>query len=153
MSLLLGRGGLLHRVGPVILLGTPADNPIIKFLAEQHFLAYETDALKFPGAGRGLVTWQRDGVGRGQESIALIAKSKKQEQAALTPLAVQLAAYEALSKLGGSGTTLFLDTSPRPSEQARRMAEAMGARYVALPRTDAQGIHATVAASLTRPTA
>lgn len=62
-----------------------------------------------------------------------------------------LASAQALRAVGG--TTLFLDTSPRPSEQARRLAEAMGARYVALPRTDAQGIHATVAASLTRPTA
>lgn len=62
-----------------------------------------------------------------------------------------LTSAQALRAVGG--TTLFLDTSPRPSEQARRMAEAMGARYVALPRTDAQGIHATVSASLMRPTA
>jgi hypothetical protein len=58
--------------GPVILLGTPEDNPIIKFLLEQRFLPYKPDA-DFPGAGRGLVAWQRDGVGRGQESVTLIA--------------------------------------------------------------------------------
>jgi magnesium chelatase subunit D len=62
-----------------------------------------------------------------------------------------LTSAQALRALGG--TTLFLDTSPRPAEQARRMAEAMGARYVALPRTDAQGIHATVSAALPRGTA
>lgn len=42
------------------------------------------------------------------EAIALLAKAKKQEQAAITPLAVQLAAYEALGKLGGNGTTILL---------------------------------------------
>ena len=42
------------------------------------------------------------------DSIMLIAKAKKQEQAAITPLAVQLAAYEALGKLGGNGTTILL---------------------------------------------
>lgn len=59
-----------------------------------------------------------------------------------------LASAATLRALGG--TTLFLDTSPRPSDQARRMADAMGARYVALPRTDAQGIHATVTSVLPR---
>jgi magnesium chelatase subunit D len=43
------------------------------------------------------------------------------------------------------GTTLLIDTSPRPSPQAQEVAEAMGARYVALPRTDARSIHAAVA--------
>lgn len=47
-----------------------------------------------------------------------------------------------------NGTTLFIDTSPRPAEQAQRMAAAMGARYVALPRCDAKGIHAAVNALL-----
>lgn len=42
------------------------------------------------------------------------------------------------------GTTLLIDTSPRPSPQAQEVAEAMGARYVALPRTDARSIHAAV---------
>ncbi len=42
------------------------------------------------------------------DSIMMIAKAKKQEQAALTPLAVQLAGYEALGKLGGNGTTILL---------------------------------------------
>lgn len=36
--------------------------------------------------------------------------------------------------------TLFLDTSPRPRDAARLLAEAMGARYLPLPYLDAAGI-------------
>lgn len=56
------------------------------------------------------------------------------------------ASAQALRALGG--TTLLIDTSPRPAPQAQRLAEAMGARYVALPRTDAAGIHQAVRAAL-----
>jgi hypothetical protein len=59
--------------GPVILLGNPQDHPMIDYLSRQKFLPYATRAGDFPGVGRGLVAWQRDGVGRGQESITLIA--------------------------------------------------------------------------------
>jgi hypothetical protein len=59
--------------GPVILLGTPEDNALIKFLATERFLPYRPDRADFPGPGRGLLAWQRDGVGRGQESVTLIA--------------------------------------------------------------------------------
>ncbi|MBI2190539.1 MAG: hypothetical protein HYU36_00975 [Planctomycetes bacterium] len=59
--------------GPVILLGNSDDHPMIKFLADQKFLPYMPDRNSFPGAGRGLIAWQRDGVGRGQESVTLIA--------------------------------------------------------------------------------
>src|SRR5687767_1911206 len=58
--------------GPVILLGNEADNPIIAFLQKEKFLPYPVTA-DFPGRGRGLVAWQRDGVGKGQESVTLIA--------------------------------------------------------------------------------
>ena len=47
---------------------------------------------------------------------------------------------------GLEGTVLLIDTAPRPGAQAQEVAAAMGARYVALPRTDAQSIHAAVAA-------
>lgn len=56
------------------------------------------------------------------------------------------ASAQALRTLGG--TVLLIDTSPRPAPQAQRLAEAMGARYVALPRTDAAGIHQAVRAAL-----
>ena len=62
-----------------------------------------------------------------------------------------VASAHALRGLGA--TTVLIDTSPRPAETAQRMAEAMGARYVALPRTDAQGIHAAVAAAMPRASA
>ncbi|MGA2030697.1 MAG: hypothetical protein ABSG68_00440 [Thermoguttaceae bacterium] len=58
--------------GAVILLGTPEDNPLIRFLAQERFLPYAADK-DFPGPGRGYVAWQRDGIGPGQESLALIA--------------------------------------------------------------------------------
>ncbi len=58
--------------GPVILLGTPEDNPLIKFLADQKFLPYAPKTGEFPGAGRGYLAWQRDGIGKGQESITVI---------------------------------------------------------------------------------
>lgn len=47
-----------------------------------------------------------------------------------------------------AGTTLFIDTSTRPAPQAQAMAQLLGARYVALPRTDARGIHAAVSAAM-----
>jgi hypothetical protein len=55
--------------GPVILLGNEADNPIVKFLLDQRFLPYKCDPFAFPGPGRGYLAWQRDGVGKGQDSI------------------------------------------------------------------------------------
>lgn len=48
---------------------------------------------------------------------------------------------------GLEGQVLLIDTSPRPSPQAQEVATAMGARYVALPRTDARSIHAAVTAA------
>ncbi len=58
--------------GPVILLGTPQDNPLLDYLNKRNFLPYTPDA-DFPGRGNGLLAWQIDGIGTGQESIALIA--------------------------------------------------------------------------------
>ena len=59
--------------GPVVLLGTPEDNPLVQFVEKHKFLPYPVDADNFPGRGRGMLAWQRDAVGAGQESIALIA--------------------------------------------------------------------------------
>lgn len=58
---------------PAILLGTPEDNPLIKFLLEQRFLPYRPDQAEMPGPRRGYIAWQREGLGVNQESIALIA--------------------------------------------------------------------------------
>lgn len=59
--------------GPVILLGTPADNPLIATLARRRFLPYAPEPGLVPGPGRGYVAWQREAIGAGQESIAVIA--------------------------------------------------------------------------------
>jgi magnesium chelatase subunit D len=57
-----------------------------------------------------------------------------------------IASAQALRAIGG--TTLLIDTTPRPGEVAQRLAAALGARYVALPRTDAVGIHRAVSAAM-----
>jgi len=59
--------------GPLILLGTPEDSPLIAHLVRYKFLPYTPKAGEFPGRGRGYIAWQRDGVGHGQESATLIA--------------------------------------------------------------------------------
>lgn len=60
--------------GPAIVLGTPDDNPLVKFLKEKDYLPYAPAKDEFPGRGRGLMAWQSDGIGwGGQESITLIA--------------------------------------------------------------------------------
>lgn len=41
-------------------------------------------------------------------------------------------------------SAVVIDVAPRPGAAARRLAEAMGARYVALPRADAGGIADTL---------
>ena len=58
--------------GPAILLGTPADNPLIDAFRSLGFLPYAAGA-DFPGRGRGYLAWQRDAIGLGQESVTLVA--------------------------------------------------------------------------------
>jgi hypothetical protein len=84
--------------GPVILLGNPDDNPIIKFLAAEHFLPYTPDQANFPGPGRGMIAWQRDGVGRGQESITLIAYDEAGMSEAVGSFFEAVAGIEPLTK-------------------------------------------------------
>jgi len=43
--------------------------------------------------------------------------------------------------------TLLVDTAPRPQPFAKQLAEAMGARYLALPSVDSQKLSAAVAAT------
>ncbi len=59
--------------GPAILLGTPDDNPLIKFALDRQFLPYTPKEHEFPGDGRGYLAWQRDAVGYGQDSLTAIA--------------------------------------------------------------------------------
>ena len=59
--------------GPVILLGTPEDNALIKFALDRQFLPYIPVPNVFPGKGRGYLAWQRGAVGYGQDSLSAIA--------------------------------------------------------------------------------
>jgi len=59
--------------GATILLGTPEDNPLIKFAAGNAFLPYKPEKDIFPGRGRGYLSWQRNAVSYGEESVTLIA--------------------------------------------------------------------------------
>ena len=42
---------------------------------------------------------------------------------------------------------MFLDTAARPRPEGARLALAMGARYLPLPRADAAAMHRAVAAA------
>ena len=53
------------------------------------------------------------------------------------------AAARAIATLG-IGSAL-IDISPRPRPEGARIAAAMAARYVALPRGDAQAVHRAIA--------
>jgi hypothetical protein len=85
--------------GPVILLGTPEDNPVIAFLAKQRFLPYVPSAGEVPGRGRGMIAWQRDGVGHEQESITLIAYDAEGMAEAVGTLYEAMAGLEPLTPL------------------------------------------------------
>jgi len=58
--------------GPVVLLGNNQDNPLMSAVDAWGFQPYKTGA-DFPGPGRGMISWQIDAVGIGQESITAIA--------------------------------------------------------------------------------
>jgi hypothetical protein len=85
--------------GPVVLLGTPEDNPLIKFLLDQRFLPYKPSKAELPGPGRGLIAWQLDGVGVGQESITLIAYDAKGMSEAVGTMYEMAAGIEPLTPL------------------------------------------------------
>jgi hypothetical protein len=93
--------------GAVILLGTPADNPVIKFLADQHFLPFQPDAATMPGPGRGYVAWQREGIGVNQESITLIAYDKDGMSEAVGTLYEMLAGLEQLTPLTQASSSVI----------------------------------------------
>jgi hypothetical protein len=82
----------------VILLGNPDDNAIVKFLLQEQFLPYRPDQEKFPGVGRGMLAWQRDGMGPGQESITLIAYDEAGMQEAVGTFYEAVAGIEPLTR-------------------------------------------------------
>jgi hypothetical protein len=84
--------------GPVLLLGTPADNPLIDFALKQHFLPYVPDAENFPGRTHGYLAWQRDAVGYAQESITLIAYDEAGMSEAVGSLQEDVSAFTPLTR-------------------------------------------------------
>ncbi|OPZ26664.1 MAG: hypothetical protein BWZ02_01932 [Lentisphaerae bacterium ADurb.BinA184] len=107
--------------GPAILIGNPADNPLIKAVAQMGFLPY-TCGPDLPGPGRGAIAWQRDAIGIGQESITLIAY----DAAGMTEAAGTL--YEAAAGLDPLTPTvgpLAAGVTPvvAPPEPAARVSE------------------------------
>ena len=71
-----GPGGF-NVPGATLLLGTPADNPLINSFARTDIPYSGTlpfqPGVNFPGPGRGYLAWQMDVVRQGEESITLIA--------------------------------------------------------------------------------
>jgi hypothetical protein len=103
--------------GPVILLGAPEDNALTKFLQDQKFLPYLSSKDEFPGPGRGLVAWQREGIGVLQESITLIAYDEKGMAEAVGNMFEMLAGMEPLTPLvlpAGSSVTAAKTTQRVP---------------------------------------
>ncbi len=118
--------------GPTLLLGSPADNPLIASVARRNFLPYQPSAT-FPGAGRGMLAWLTDGITIGQDTVAVIGSDEAGISEAVGTL------YDAVH-----GLDPLLPTTP-PSRmeamsatQARRQPEAPVAWEARLPsRADA----------------
>jgi len=104
---------------PVILLGAPEDNPLIKFLKDQRFLPYEP-GKDLPGAGRGMVAWQSDGVGVLQESVTLIAYDEKGMAEAVGSMYEMMTGIEPLTPLAlpAQSSITGAQTAPRVPEPA-----------------------------------
>ncbi len=115
--------------GPVVLLGTPEDNPLIKFAHEEGFLPYVPHKTDFPGRGRGMIAWQRDCVGLNQESVALIAYDAAGISEAVGSLYEMAAGIDPLMALIPPSTA---SVSPAVKAPARS-PEASTAWQVALP--------------------
>jgi hypothetical protein len=104
--------------GPVVLLGTPEDNPLIQFLQKERFLSY-SPGPQFPGRGRGLIAWQRDGIGAGQESVTLVAYDARGMTEAVGTVYEFASGMEPLTRL-----VLPQSNTIVPASQAKTAAEA-----------------------------
>jgi hypothetical protein len=108
--------------GPVILLGTPADNPLTSFVADQHFLPFRPEADAMPGPGRGFIAWQREALGVNQESIALIAFDPAGMDEAVGTLTELLAGLQSLTPLAMPHTSTITPASRTSGPQPLRVA-------------------------------
>jgi hypothetical protein len=114
--------------GPVILLGTPEDNPLTKALLDWRFLPYSPKKGELPGPGRGLVAWQRDGLAALQESITLIAHDPAGMAEAVGTMYEMLAGMEPLTPW-----TLARESTIVPATSAKKTPEPAVAWSVVLP--------------------
>jgi hypothetical protein len=105
--------------GPVVLLGSPQDNPPIAFVQQQKFLPYQPDPVNFPGRGRALLAWQRDAIGAGQESVTLIAYDADGMSEGVGTLAEAASGLEPLTRFAQPRTSGVLPaTLPARAEEA-----------------------------------
>jgi hypothetical protein len=114
--------------GPVILLGTPEDNPLIKALQDWRFLPYVPRKGEYPGPGRGLVAWQREGIGVLQESITLIAHDPDGMAEAVGTMFEMAAGIDPLTPWVPAR-----DSANTPATKARTVPEATVGWSVVLP--------------------
>jgi hypothetical protein len=99
--------------GPVVLLGTSGDNPLIQFAEKRGMLPFAPGAAVMPGPGRGLIAWQLDAVGPAQESICVIAYDPAGMSEAVGSLYEAAAGLEAVTRLELPSRAM-LRTADRP---------------------------------------
>ena len=119
--------------GATLLLGTPADNPLINSFARTDInytgtLPYQPTPT-FPGPGRGYLAWQMDVVRQGEESITLIAYDETGMQEAVGTL------YEAAAGLDPLTTFMpaTANTVTPPAKAVPQTPEATVAWKAILP--------------------
>ncbi|MFW5856917.1 MAG: hypothetical protein ACOCX4_03485 [Planctomycetota bacterium] len=122
--------------GPVLLIGTPEDNPLVKHLAENRFLPCAVKAGAFPGPGRGLIAYQRGAIGARQDSIALVAY----DEAGLAEAAGHL--YEVMAGIEPLTPWTLPATHSIAAADTSRAVPALAAAWTALlpDKADAFGI-------------
>lgn len=129
--------------GAVVLVGTPANNPLIAFLSKHHFLPYAWQAGAFPGAGRGYLAWQYDGIGVGQESVTVIGDDAEGLAEAVGTLYEVIAGLEPLTpwELPRHNQVQAATTADLVSEGRVLWQAVLDDRVVAL-RAEADGLTA-----------
>lgn len=86
--------------------------------------------------------------GRGRTPLVVILTDGRANVGATPTLTPQEAALASARALGSSGiASVFIDCSARPRPEGGALAAAMAARYVALPRLDANAVVAAVNAA------
>lgn len=86
--------------------------------------------------------------GRGRTPLVVLLTDGRANVGATDTLTPQEAALASARALGNSGiASVFIDCSARPRPEGGQLATAMAARYVALPKLDAEAVVAAVKAA------